>query len=223
MIEWRGSGILFDLDGTLIDSLPAVERAWTLWAHRVQLEPSLVLRQIHGRRSLDSVRALAPDRDPLVEDAWLRAQESTDTEGVRMLPGAADLIATLYDAKWAVVTSGTRDVATARLQATGIPIRPSNVYGDDVERGKPDPQPFALGAKRLGLTPSSCLVLEDTASGIRSASDAGCFTVGIAHEAHDVSKLMGSGARCVIRSLRDLRVVQSGEALHVSIQEAVDP
>lgn len=172
-------GLLFDLDGTLIDSLPAVDRAWTAWSHRVGLDPAAVLPVIHGRRSIDSVRDLAPHLDAEAEDAWLRARECADTEGVIVLPGARELLASLPEGTWAVVTSGTRDVATARLRAVGIEPPPASVFGDEVAIGKPDPAPFLLGASRLGFSPRECVAFEDAPAGLASAVASGCVVVSV--------------------------------------------
>ena len=220
MTEIPCQGLLFDLDGTLIDSLPAVERAWTKWANRVGLRPADVLPRIHGRRSLDSVRALAPDRDPVVEDAWLRREETNDTNGVRVLGGSLKLLEAVPAERWLIVTSGTRDVATARIAASGIPVRPNNVYGDDVQNGKPDPEPFALGAARLGVPASDCVAFEDTVGGVQSAAGAGCIVVGISHTDRAVSDLKAAGVSHVVRSLETIRASKTSAGVLLTIEEA---
>ncbi len=179
MTEFRCRVLLFDLDGTLIDSLPAVDRAWGKWCERHGLDPNEVIPKIHGRRSIDSIRMLRPDLDAETEDAWLRQMESSDTEGVTALPGTTDFIASLGDAPFAYVTSGTSDVAGARLRAVGLPVPDTSVYGEDILNGKPAPDPFLEGARRLGIPPHDCLVFEDTVAGIRGAKAAGMRVVGI--------------------------------------------
>ncbi|RYG46134.1 HAD family hydrolase [bacterium] len=172
-------GLLFDLDGTLIDSLPAVDRAWTLWCERVGLVASEVVPHIHGRRSIDSVRRFAPHLDEEIENAAIRAMEAGDTEGVIALPGSLDFIASLPMGTWTVVTSGTSDVAQARLRHVGIAIPERAVYGEDVTEGKPHPMPFQFGADVLGIPAGECVAFEDTLAGVRSAKAAGCRVVGI--------------------------------------------
>lgn len=175
----QAKGLLFDLDGTLIDSLPAVDRAWRGFAVRHGLSPEDVLARIHGRRSIDSIRALVPHVDPDAEDAWIRNVEATDTAGVLALPGALALLETLPKDRWCVVTSGTSDVARARMAAVGLPLPKFAVYGEDVKRGKPDPEPFATGARLLGLDPVDCVGFEDTDAGLASIVAAGARPIAV--------------------------------------------
>jgi mannitol-1-/sugar-/sorbitol-6-phosphatase len=170
--------LLFDLDGTLISSIAAVDRAWSAWAVSRGFDPIVVLPKIHGRRSIDSVRALAPHLDAVAEDAWLRHLESTDLEGVYPLPGVVEFLERLT-CPWAIVTSGTSDVAQARLRATGLPAATAAVYGETVPRGKPHPDPFLIGAELLSVAPERCVAFEDAAAGIRSAHAAGMRVIGL--------------------------------------------
>ncbi|CAN5414211.1 sugar phosphatase [soil metagenome] len=172
-------GMLFDLDGTLIDSLPAVDRCWSRWCDHAGLNPAEVVPHIHGRRSIDSIRRLAPHLNADEEDLVIRAMEAGDTEGVLALPGSLDFITSLPSGSWTVVTSGTSDVAQARLRAVGIAVPPKAVYGEDVTEGKPHPMPFQKGAEALGLFGEDCVAFEDTLAGVRSAKGAGCRVVAI--------------------------------------------
>lgn len=214
MITFRCRALLFDLDGTLIDSLPAVDRAWGAWATKHGFEIDWVLGQIHGRRSIDSIRDLRPDLDAEAEDAWLRQMESTDTEGVTALPGAAEFVAGLGDAPYAYVTSGTSDVATARLRAVKYPIPDASVYGEDIQNGKPAPDPYLEGARRLGIDPADCLVFEDTPAGVASATAAGMRSVGIAtwKKPEDLVE-----ANTVVSDFRAISLQRDGEDLLVTV------
>ncbi|MHB8635036.1 MAG: HAD-IA family hydrolase [Fimbriimonadaceae bacterium] len=178
-MELSCRGLLFDLDGTLIDSLHAVDRAWTTWALRHGLEPAEVLPRIHGRRSIESIQAILPLADAEAENLLLRQIESSDTAGIKALPGAVDFLRSLPMDRWGVVTSGTGDVASARLAAAGIPIPRACVFGEDVAFGKPHPEPYLLGASYLGLEPADVVAFEDTSAGLQSILGAGMRAVAV--------------------------------------------
>jgi sugar-phosphatase len=161
--------ILFDLDGVLANSIPAVERAWRAWAARVGADGDAVLRIVHGRRAVDTLRTVAPSLDLATELAWLEHQETTDVADVVAIPGAAEVLARLPAGRWTVVTSGTRAVATARLRAAGLPVPALLVAAEDIARGKPDPEGYLTGAARLGVPPEECLVVEDAPPGAAAA------------------------------------------------------
>jgi sugar-phosphatase len=175
----RAKGLLFDIDGTLVQSLAAVERSWMLFAERHGLDTSDILHKIHGRRSIDSIRLILPHVDAAEQDLILRQIEVANSADVLATEGALQFLECIVDLPWAVVTSGTSDVATARLQAAGITGFAAAVFGEDVVHGKPDPEPYRLGADRLGFDPAECVAFEDTAAGIRSAKAAGMKVIGI--------------------------------------------
>src|SRR3982751_4913837 len=134
------SAILFDLDGVLADSTHSVTRAWSAWARRVGLEPDRLLPLVHGRRAIDTIRAVRPELDAESELATLVADETTDNADVVEIPGARALVSALPTGRGAIVTSGLRPVATARLVAAGIPIPRVMVTAESISRGKPDPE-----------------------------------------------------------------------------------
>ncbi|RYG39244.1 HAD family hydrolase [bacterium] len=202
-------GLLFDLDGTLIDSLPAVDRAWTLWCERVGLVASEVVPHIHGRRSIDSVRRFTPHLDEEIENDAIRALEAGDTEGVTALPGSLELLASLPVGSWTVVTSGTSDVAQPRLRRVGIPIPARAVYGEDVTEGKPHPMPFQFGADVLGIPSAECVAFEDTLAGVRSAKAAGCRVVAI-------SKVVVEDADVTVPNLASVRAEAVGDEVRLT-------
>ena len=174
--------LLFDLDGVLADSIAAVERAWRAWAARVGADGDAVLRVVHGRRAVDTLRAVAPSLDVEAELAWLEHAESTDTADVVALPGAAALLARLArlpSARWAVVTSGTRPVARARLRAAGLPEPSVFVTAEELARGKPDPEGYLAAAARLGVAPGECVVVEDAPAGAAAARAGGMRLVAL--------------------------------------------
>ena len=147
----RCRALLFDLDGVLADSTASVEMHWRRWAEGHGMDAEALLRVVHGRRALDTIREVAPQLDAERELATLVAAEGGDTRGVVAAPGAAALLARLVDAgvrDWAVVTSGVRSVALARLAACGLPVPPLLVPADEIARGKPDPEGYLTAAAR---------------------------------------------------------------------------
>lgn len=134
--------ILFDLDGVLVDSTAAVERVWTEWALEHGLDPLRIVEQAHGRRSIETVRAVAPQLDAEKENLRVEHMEILDREGVRALPGAAELLRAVPFNRMAIVTSATRALAVARLGYADLPVPDRLVTADDVVNGKPSPEPY---------------------------------------------------------------------------------
>ena len=170
--------ILFDMDGTLISSIEAVDRSWALWGREHGLGDEF--RIAHGTPARSLVERLLPAEQVEVALARIAEIELGDTDGVRVLPGAAELLASLPAERHAIVTSCTRDLAAVRIAATGIGAPGVVVTADDISRGKPDPEPFRRGAELLGFDPARCLVVEDAPAGLESGRAAGCATLAVA-------------------------------------------
>jgi mannitol-1-/sugar-/sorbitol-6-phosphatase len=177
--------LLFDLDGTLVDSRAVVERQWGALCERLGLDFASVLAVLHGVRSVDVIRRVAPGVDAEAEAERLDAAEEVDTDGLIVVRGAFELLARLPAGSWGIVTSGHRSLATRRLAAVGLPVPAAMVCGDEVSRGKPDPESFLAGARLLGVPPEMCVAFEDAPAGIQAARAAGMPVVGITttHEA----------------------------------------
>jgi len=210
-VTFEFDALLFDLDGTLVDSIPAVDRAWGDFSARHGLDASYVMTQIHGRRSIDSIRLLLPHVDAEEEDAWLRHRESTDTEGITPIAGAIELVNSLQG-PWAVVTSGNTEVGTARMLAVNLRTPKVAVFGEEVANGKPAPDPFLLGAYRLGISPEKCLVFEDTVAGIRAAHAAGMKVIALTTTA-PLDKL--GEADGIIDNYFDVVISEDGKSLTI--------
>src|SRR5215468_8780384 len=178
-MTFTAKAILFDMDGVLIDSAPAVERVWRRWALAHHLDPDVVVEQAHGRRSLETIRAVAPHMDAEQENLKVEQMEIEDKDGVIALPGAAELLCSLPAEQFAIVTSATRPLAVARLGYAGLPVPRHLVTADDVQHGKPLPEPYLKGAALLHLSPADCLVFEDTPAGIASAHAAGMRVIAL--------------------------------------------
>jgi mannitol-1-/sugar-/sorbitol-6-phosphatase len=169
MQQFHCSAILFDLDGVLVDSTRSVDRQWRKWASENHVDPEKVMEIAHGRRTIEVIQLLAPQIDPSAEVERLERMEAEDHEGVTVMPGAADLLSTIPDGRWCVVTSGTRYLARARLKLGDLPVPQVLVSADDVKDGKPHPEPFLYGARLMGVDPKDCLVIEDAPNGLRAA------------------------------------------------------
>ena len=176
----RCAAILFDLDGVLVDSAACVEKSWRDWAARHGLDGDRVMQIAHGRRTTETIPAVAPHLHVDEEVAALAAIESVTTEGVLEVPGARALLESIPPNAWAVVTSGVRSVATLRMRHTGLPLPRVLVCADEIERGKPDPQGYLVAAERLGVQPGMCIVVEDTPPGLQAARAAGARSIGVA-------------------------------------------
>ncbi|WP_210501491.1 sugar phosphatase [Pantoea ananatis] len=176
------SGFLFDLDGTLVDSLPAVERAWSNWGARHGIAADEILDFIHGKQAITSLRHfLAGQSEAAIQAEFLALEktEAEDTDGVRALPGAKALLTQLnaLQIPWAIVTSGSVPVAHARHKAAGLPQPAVFITAEQVAKGKPEPDPYLLGAERLKLSPADCVVVEDAPAGVIAGLAAGCAVI----------------------------------------------
>lgn len=170
--------VLFDLDGTLVDSTAAVERSWLRWAEQEQVPPGRLVG-FHGVPAYAIVEALLqPDRHRAAK-VRIDGLELADTAGVVALPGAVRALACLPPGRAAIATSCTRALAAARIAAAGLDVPGVVVPVDDVAAGKPAPDPYLLAAARLGVDPARCLVVEDAPSGLESARAAGCRTLAV--------------------------------------------
>jgi mannitol-1-/sugar-/sorbitol-6-phosphatase len=172
-------GILFDLDGVLVDSTPAVARVWFQWALKHGFDPEDVVRRAHGRPSLTTIRELLPDADYEVEDRIVESAEIQDLDGVVPLPGTQALLQALSPGQWTIVTSCTRALAEVRIKAAGLPVPGRFITSDDIQNGKPHPEPYLKGAALLGLKAEDCVVIEDAPAGVRAGKASGARVVGL--------------------------------------------
>src|SRR5712691_12117285 len=173
MISMRCRGVLFDLEGVLVDSTPAVARVWAWWAREHGFDPEEVVKKAHGRPSITTIRELLPDADHAAEDREVERREIADVEGVIPLPGAMEFLKALPLERWAIVTSCTRALAHVRIAAARLPRPRHLVTSTDVKHGKPDPEPYLKGARMLGVAANECIVIEDAPAGIRAGKAAG--------------------------------------------------
>jgi len=205
MVEVTCSGLLFDLDGVLVDSTPAVARVWTKWAIAHGFDPEETVRQAHGRPSVETVRDILPGADFEKENEVILRGEIEDTEGIIPLPGARELLRSIPENQWALVTSCARPLAEVRLKVAGLPMPRYIVTCDDVRHGKPDPEPYIKGAALLGIPPGECVVFEDAPAGIRAGKAAGALVIALPTTAPD-SELEKAGADWILPGYQKLSV-----------------
>src|SRR5579864_231036 len=206
MVEISCEGLLFDLDGVLVDSDAAISRVWSKWALAHGFDPQEMVRIAHGRPSLDTVRELMPDGDFERENEIILQGEIDDTEGVVALPGAREILELLPAGRWAIVTSCSRPLAEVRLKTAGLPMPQRLQTSDDIRRGKPDPEPYLKGAALLGLPADKCVVFEDAPAGVRSGKAAGARVIALATTAPE-NELERAGADWIVSGYSDLSVL----------------
>ena len=210
MLTLRAEALLLDMDGTLVHSTTEVETVWRLWCQSHRLDPAPVLAMCHGVRSREVIRALAPQLDLAREVALLDELEIQHAGVAEPIAGARTLLGALSPARWALVTSASQRVARHRLASAGLPLPRLLIGAEDVVRGKPDPEPYLLAARQLGLAPADCLVFEDAPAGIRSALQAGCQVVQIGGD-----KRLDDGVRARLEDWRQIRQTEDEAGLQL--------
>jgi sugar-phosphatase len=170
--------VLFDMDGTIVDSRQIVERIWTLWATEHGLSVETVLAVAHGRRTLETIALVAPHLATPEEAARLDLMEAAEG-GETTIAGASRLLSTLPADRWAVVTSAIHVLALRRILKVGLPEPAVLVGADDVASGKPSPEGYLKAAGRLGVDPRRCVVVEDTPAGVEAGRSAGAKVIGL--------------------------------------------
>jgi len=216
MADIRCSAILFDLDGVLIDSTPAVARVWRGWALERGLDPETVVRMAHGRPSRMTIRELLPGADVDREDREVERREMEDLDGVVLLPGARQLLDALPPDRWNIATSCTRPLAEVRLRAAGLPIPKTIVTSSDVKIGKPDPEPYLKAAEKLGFAASDCVVIEDAPAGVRAGKATGARVIGFL-TTMPRPELENAAADWIVRDCADIRASVDGNSLRLEL------
>jgi sugar-phosphatase len=209
-------GVLFDLDGVLVDSTPAVARVWAKWAAKHGFVPDEVVRQAHGRPSIATIRDLLPGADAEAENREVERGEIEDIDGVIPLPGALEILQALPQDRWTIATSCTRRLAEVRIRAAGLPLPKHMVTSTDVQNGKPHPEPYIKAAKILGFAPADCIVVEDAPAGIRAGKAAGARVLALRTTASD-SELRESGVTWIVDNLASLRLLSATSADHLEL------
>ncbi|KAI4164731.1 MAG: hypothetical protein LQ342_001706 [Letrouitia transgressa] len=224
-------GILFDMDGTIIDSTAAVVKHWQKIGEELGFDPEIVLQTAHGRRSIDTIALYDPSKANWeyvshIEGLIPRQYGADAVE----IPGARRLLGSLEGAKvpWAIVTSGTRPLVTGWLEVMKLSHPRNLVVAEDVTTGKPAPECYLLGKARLGLSaeraPGEVLVIEDAPAGVQAGKAAGCKVLAVA-TSHKIEQLKGAGADWIVQDLRSVMFMGLDETsgqVHIKIRNAVE-
>ncbi len=209
----KAKGLLFDMDGVLISSIGSVVRCWRTWARKYDVPDADNYMVPHGMRAIEIVKSLRPDIDPLVGLREIEDLEIADTADLKVLPGAKELLEKLPPGQWAIVTSATRRLMVGRLEAAGMLAPKRIIAADDVERGKPDPEPYRKGAELLGAQSRDCIVVEDAPSGVGAGKAAGSRVLGVIGT-HTLEEL--HAADWVVQSLEEVSVAILDDSLELS-------
>lgn len=207
--------LLFDLDGTLIDSAARIQRLWQWWAARRGVPLQALLDVMHGRPAVETIRLAAPHLVAEDEVEALETEEISDMHDVLVYPGALDLLARLDGAPWAIVTSGTARVAEARIGHVHLPRPPVLVTADLIRTGKPSPEAYLLAAHQLGVQPPDCVVIEDAPVGVQAGKAAGMRVIAIA-STHPRGALQEADA--IVADLRSLGIERPGRFFLIRLE-----
>jgi sugar-phosphatase len=207
------AAFLFDMDGTVLDSIAVAERVWGAWALRHGLDVEAFLPTIHGVRAEETIRRQnLAGIDVALETETILRGEVADVEGVIPIPGAEAFLRALPADRWAVVTSAQRELALRRMAAAGLPLPTVLITAEDVSRGKPAPDGYVLAAERLGVAADACLVFEDAPAGLLAGEAAGAEVVVItATHSHSLET-----AHATLAGYEGVRVVADQDGLRLT-------
>lgn len=215
MVTLNCQAILFDLDGTLIESTSYIERLWQDWGVKHGVTPQHMSEVMHGRRGVEIISIFAPHLSIQEETHALETAEMLNMDGMKAYLGAKELLSALPQKQWAIVTSGSMRVASARLNYAKLPAPEVFITADDVTAGKPAPDAYLLAASRLNVKPSECVVVEDAPAGIQAAKAAGMKAIGIVSTQ---PKEVLNKADVVVQQLADIKVQSTGNQLNIQIK-----
>jgi len=214
--------VLFDLDGVLIDSTSCIVRHWKAWADQHSLDLDKIMQAAHGIRTIETMQLVAPHLDAEKEAEQFTAREILDTAGVVAIEGACQILQALPQNAWAIVTSASSELAKARLLQTNLTVPKILVTADDVKQGKPAPEPYLIGAERLGIAADRCIVIEDAPAGIKAGKKAGMRVIATS-ATHTQKELYEQGADIVVDQLANLHIKETVGGYRLAIQIKQNP
>ena len=218
MTQIQCAALLFDMDGVLVNSTPAVARVWRQWAIEHSFDPEEVVARAHGRPSLTTVREYLPHSDHEAENREVERREIADLEGVIPLPGALALLASLPPDRWTIVTSCTRALAEVRIRAAGLPLPQKLITANDITHGKPNPEPYLKGASVLGFPPEECIVVEDVPAGVRAGKAARAKVIAFKTTVQE-APLRESGADWILNNCSNIHFLRAAQDLHLELSK----
>ncbi len=218
MVKVSAEALLFDLDGVLINSIPAVERVWSRWADERGFNVQEVLHRAHGRPSIETLRYLLPDADHEAENRLVEQAEIEDVHDIVPLPGVKELLAALPHDRWAIVTSCTRPLAEVRIRAAGLPTPGLFITSNDITHGKPHPEPYRKGATGLGFRPEQCIVIEDALAGIASGKNAGARVIAFTTTSL-ITDLVAAKPDWILKDCSAIRLEAGQPQLQLALEE----
>lgn len=215
-VKLDAAGLLFDMDGVLVSSIGSVMRSWRRWAKHYGLPNPEKIEIPHGVRAIDIMKQLKPDIDTTEGLKLIEDIEVADVADLEVLAGVKVLLESLPAHHWAIVTSATRRLLLGRLKAAGLPVPDRIISGDQVKKGKPDPEPYRRGAELLHARPDDCLVVEDAPSGVRAGVAAGCRVLGVLGT-HKAEELREAGASWIVQSLTKVRAADKDGRIAITV------
>jgi len=217
MNQLECDAVLFDLDGVLINSTSCIVRHWKAWADQHSLDVDRIMQVAHGIRTVETMQLVAPHLDVEKEAEQFTAREILDTTGVVAIEGSRQILQALPQDAWAIVTSASSELAKARLVQTNLPVPKILVTADNVKQGKPAPEPYLTGAKRLGIAVEKCIVIEDAPAGIKAGKKAGMRVIATS-ATHTREELLEQGADMVVDQLADIEIKRAVDEYRLVIQ-----
>jgi sugar-phosphatase len=216
MLTLNCQAILFDLDGTLIDSAVRIQRLWEEWGELHGIAPQFLMEVMHGHRAGETISIVAPHLSVQDEVEALEIIETSDMGGVRPYASAGDLLSKLSSKQWAIVTSGSLRVASARMKHVGLPTPDIFITGDDVKMGRPAPDGYLLAAQHLNVKPSDCVVIEDAPAGIQAGKAAGMKVIAVASTLLREALSQADG---VVQQLAEIQLQITNREIHIQFRQ----
>ncbi|KAI8323279.1 HAD-like protein [Martensiomyces pterosporus] len=216
MVEIKAKGILYDMDGTLVDTVACVERAWREKGFQHGIDGDELVKHVHGCSAIDIVKAHFPPECHTQEFCQAFELEVVhQTDGVSAVPGSHRALESVSPDKWAVVTAASRLWAETRLTQVGHPLPQRMLAAGDVKVGKPNPEGYLTGARTLGVDPKDVVIFEDAVNGVRAGVAAGATVIALL-TSFPREELEAAGAKYIVKDFTSIDIVDCGDHITIS-------